>query len=191
MANYTFWDDSMFWKISPWGHGTFYFTDGANGTAWHLSVKRNSLMAMTSNITTIQDSQRFSFKQMGTIDNMKYSSIITVSATATVTATATATTTPSGTATNTQTPGPTHRGLSSGAAAGIGVVAILLLAIAGFLIGRRRKARAGATNTQPMPYEPAELQSKFVQDYKPVQELAGAASGAVRGGERRVELPGY
>jgi hypothetical protein len=76
MANYTFSDDSMFWQISPWGDGTFFFTNAANGSAWHLSVKGNSRMAMSSNITTPQDSQRFSFAQLDTVDDARYSSVI-------------------------------------------------------------------------------------------------------------------
>lgn len=72
-------DDSMFWNISPWGDGTFYFTNAANGTAWHLTVKSNSLMAMTSNISVQQDAQSFSFLQLGTIDDSSYSSVVVCS----------------------------------------------------------------------------------------------------------------
>jgi hypothetical protein len=76
MANYLISDDSMFWKISPWGDGTFFFTNAANGTAWNLAIKPNSLMVMTSNISAPQDAQRFSFTQQGTIDDVRYSSVL-------------------------------------------------------------------------------------------------------------------
>jgi hypothetical protein len=75
-ANYLILDDSMFWKISPWGDGTFFFTNAANGTAWNLAIKPNSLMVMTSNISAPQDAQRFSFTQQGTIDDVRYSSVL-------------------------------------------------------------------------------------------------------------------
>lgn len=76
MANYSISDNSMFWQIIPWGDGTFYFTNAANGTTWHLAIKPNSLMVMTSNITSPQDAQRFSFTQMGTIDDARFSSVV-------------------------------------------------------------------------------------------------------------------
>lgn len=75
MFNSTLSDDSMFWQISPWGDGTFFLTNAANGTAWHLLVKSNSLMAMSSNITFPQDGQSFSFNPLGTIDDDRFSSI--------------------------------------------------------------------------------------------------------------------
>jgi hypothetical protein len=75
MANYTLSDASMFWQISPWGDGTFFFTNAANGTAWHLTRKGDGLMAMNSNITVPQNGQRFQFKQLGSINNERYSTV--------------------------------------------------------------------------------------------------------------------
>lgn len=69
-------DDSMIWHISPWGDGTFYLANAANGTAWHLTVKSNSLMAMTSNISVQQDAQSFSFLQLDTIDDASFDSVV-------------------------------------------------------------------------------------------------------------------
>ncbi|TAQ87943.1 hypothetical protein B7494_g3734 [Chlorociboria aeruginascens] len=97
MTNSTLSDDSMFWQISPWGDGTFYFTNAANGTAWHLNVKGNTLMSMSSNITAPQAQQGFTFTQLDTIDNVKFSSVITPSATTTSTATSTSPSSRSGT----------------------------------------------------------------------------------------------
>jgi hypothetical protein len=92
-----------------------------------------------------------------------------------------------------------HKGLSSGAAAGIGVgigvMAIILVAIIGFVLIRRRKART--VKAQPMPYEPAspaELHSKYVQEYRPVRELdvpPAELSEMTNGWEGRAELPGH
>jgi hypothetical protein len=75
MCNSTLSDGSTYWQISPWGDGTFFLTNAANGTAWHLLVKSNSLMAMSSNITLPQDGQSFSFNALGTIDDDRFSSI--------------------------------------------------------------------------------------------------------------------
>lgn len=77
MTNASLADDSMFWRIEPWGDGTFFFTNAANGSAWHLQLKPNSLMAMSSNITTPpRDGQRFSFKQLGQIQNANFSTVV-------------------------------------------------------------------------------------------------------------------
>ena len=69
-------DDSMFWRIDPWGDGTFFLTNAANGSDWHLNIKDNALMTMDSNITKPQLGQRFSFATVGQIDNANYSSVV-------------------------------------------------------------------------------------------------------------------
>lgn len=61
MINGTIADDSIYWNISPWGDGTFFMTNGANGTAWHLKKKDNGLLCMDSNIIDPQPGQRWSF----------------------------------------------------------------------------------------------------------------------------------
>ncbi len=75
MRNYTLADNSMFWRITPWGDGTFYLTNLANGTAWHLEVNPDTLMAMSSNFTTPQDGGSFSFTQLGAINDQAFSTI--------------------------------------------------------------------------------------------------------------------
>lgn len=75
LRHYTITDDSRYWQISPWGDGTFYLTNLANGTAWHLTNKPTSLMAMSSNITAPQDGQRFTFNALGAINDGKYSTV--------------------------------------------------------------------------------------------------------------------
>lgn len=76
MRNSTLSDDSMFWNIILWGDGTFFFTNAASGTAWHLDVKPNSIMVMSSNITAPQDRQRFTFNQLRIIDDESFSSVV-------------------------------------------------------------------------------------------------------------------
>jgi hypothetical protein len=69
-------DDSMFWQIEPWHDGTFFLTNAANQSDWHLNIKDNGLMSMSSNITKPQDRQSFSFATLGTIDDVRYSSVV-------------------------------------------------------------------------------------------------------------------
>jgi hypothetical protein len=54
-------DDSIFWRITPWGDGTFFMSNKQNKTDWHLARKRNALYAMDSNITSKPNGQRWSF----------------------------------------------------------------------------------------------------------------------------------
>ena len=77
MRNVSVSDDSMFWKIGPWGDGTFWLSNGANGSEWRLAVKvPYPSLAMSSNITAPQNGQRFSFEQLDTIDDVAWSSVI-------------------------------------------------------------------------------------------------------------------
>lgn len=54
-------DDSVYWSVTPWGDGTFFMTNGANGTAWHLQKKGNGWVALNSNTTDTPPGQRWSF----------------------------------------------------------------------------------------------------------------------------------
>jgi len=79
-------DKSMFWKITSWKDGNFYFTNGANGTGWHLQLRPAnqagiSLLAMSSNITGDQPLQEFKWKQQGAKINDPAFSTIDVSTT--------------------------------------------------------------------------------------------------------------
>jgi hypothetical protein len=62
MINGTLSDDSIYWKITPWRDGTFYLSNKANGTDYHLARKEDNLVAMDSNITLKSDGQRWSFE---------------------------------------------------------------------------------------------------------------------------------
>jgi hypothetical protein len=68
-------DSSMLWSIQPFNDGTFFMTNAANGSDWHLNVKSNSLMAMSSNLTAPQAGQHFEFTKLKEINNPKFSSI--------------------------------------------------------------------------------------------------------------------
>ncbi|KAK0103075.1 hypothetical protein ONS95_000747 [Cadophora gregata] len=37
-------DDSMFWTIGPWGDGTFWLSNAANGSDWRMTVKLGLVM---------------------------------------------------------------------------------------------------------------------------------------------------
>lgn len=55
-------DSSVYWTVVPWGDGTFYLTNGANGTAWHLKKKTtDNFVTIDSNITEPSRGQRWSF----------------------------------------------------------------------------------------------------------------------------------
>lgn len=75
LANYNVTDDSMFWQVGPWGDGTYYFSNLANGSDWRLNVLSNALMAMDSNITSAQPGEHFTFTSLSTIGDSRYSTV--------------------------------------------------------------------------------------------------------------------
>ncbi|CZT03106.1 uncharacterized protein RAG0_09975 [Rhynchosporium agropyri] len=166
-------DDSIFWQIEPWGDGTWYLQNAQNGSAWHLQQKPNSLMAMSSNITTTppRNGQRFSFKQLQPIQNASFSTVITPAGTETASP-LTATLATTGSPSASSSPGNTG-GLSTGAKAGIGagvgIGALILLLILGFVLLKRRK-RAQKSISQPEPaYEAVGQSNYFDTEGKPVK----------------------
>jgi hypothetical protein len=72
---YTLADESMYWTISPWGDGSSFMTNGANGTDWHLEKETTGLMTMSSNKTAPQPGQSFIFKPLKKINDKKYSTM--------------------------------------------------------------------------------------------------------------------
>ena len=68
-------DASAFWTFESWGDGTYFLTNAANGTDYHLNRKENSLMAMSPNITAPQNGQRWQFKEIDAIDDKKWSAV--------------------------------------------------------------------------------------------------------------------
>ena len=71
-------DDSVYWKITPWGDGTFYMSNKKNKTEWHLARldPSSAILVMDSNVTGRQEMQRWSFESLKeNIDNPNYSTI--------------------------------------------------------------------------------------------------------------------
>jgi hypothetical protein len=58
------------------GDATFFLTNRANGTQWHLEVPPNALMWMSSNVTGDQDGQRFLFSEVEDINDQRYSTLL-------------------------------------------------------------------------------------------------------------------
>jgi streptogramin lyase len=75
VSDYTIADNSMYWSIKPWGDGSFWMENQANGSAWHLEKETTGLMTMSSNITKPQTGQSFEFKQLDQINDAKYSTL--------------------------------------------------------------------------------------------------------------------
>lgn len=71
-------DDSVFWKISPWGDGTFYMTNKQNGTEWNLGqamVGNDVTVVLDSNKTGTPGTQRFSFRALNKIGTDNFSTV--------------------------------------------------------------------------------------------------------------------
>lgn len=68
-------DDSIYWKVSPWGDGTFFLSNKANKTDWHLNKKGDGILAMDSNTTLPQNGQRWSFDPITDIQMAKFSTV--------------------------------------------------------------------------------------------------------------------
>lgn len=75
LANYNVTDDSMFWTVAPWGDGTYYFSNLANGSEWRLSVMDNKLMVMDSNTLPAQSGEHYTFTSLSTIGDSRYSTV--------------------------------------------------------------------------------------------------------------------
>ena len=70
-------DDSVYWQVGTWKDGTFFLSNKANTTDYHLTRKPNSLTAMTSNISESDDlpGQHFSLQAISAIDDEKFSTV--------------------------------------------------------------------------------------------------------------------
>jgi hypothetical protein len=67
--------DNVYWLFGGWGDGTFFLTNTANGTDWHMNKKDSGIMAMSPNVTAPQNGQRFGFSAVSKIDDERYSSV--------------------------------------------------------------------------------------------------------------------
>lgn len=69
-------DASVYWSISPWGDGTWYMTNAANGTGYHLNREDgNGTLSIDANITAPQNGQRWGFKEITEINDSRFSSV--------------------------------------------------------------------------------------------------------------------
>jgi hypothetical protein len=78
MRNYTISDDSIYWAAGSWGDGTFFLTNRANGSDFHLGAKDNAFLSMDSNVTTSvkHPGQQFTFKRLSAINDDNFSSVV-------------------------------------------------------------------------------------------------------------------
>jgi hypothetical protein len=76
MRNNSISDDSMLWTISPWGDGTFSFSNAANGTDMNLMLKSDGMMVMmNSSDPGSQNAERFVIKQLSVVNDRSFSTI--------------------------------------------------------------------------------------------------------------------
>ena len=69
-------DNAYLWKISPWGDGSFMFTNVANGTDWHLQKEEgHGGMSLSSNVTGQQPGQRFIFNSLEKISKDAFATL--------------------------------------------------------------------------------------------------------------------
>lgn len=73
MNSYKNTDASMFWVAAPWGDGTYYLYNLANGSNWRINVLSSSLMTMDSDITAPQVGEQFVFSPLRAINDNRYS----------------------------------------------------------------------------------------------------------------------
>lgn len=67
--------DRAFWSFGSWGDSTWFLTNVANTTEYHLNKKGSGIMAMSPDIRAPQNGQRWSFDPIDRIDDEKYSSV--------------------------------------------------------------------------------------------------------------------
>ncbi|CAI6334521.1 unnamed protein product [Periconia digitata] len=143
-------DDSIYWKLTPSGDGSFYFSNKRNQTSWRLARKQgvDAKMIMDSNIEGKSDLQRWRYEKLDTsINNSKFSSLPFPIASST--------TSSSGSTFSTGTPPPdphpkettsstdASTGLSTGTklaiGLSIGLAALIGLIILGLFVWRKRR----------------------------------------------------
>ncbi|KAG9189322.1 hypothetical protein G6011_06190 [Alternaria panax] len=200
-------DASAYWTITSWGDETWYLTNLANKTDYHLTLTPNAgHIVMSSNITAPQKGQKWEFLEIAAIDDERYSSVNLVDA---MTSTATAisrSSTPSGTASATSSANAnanTSSGLPTAAKAGIGAgvggAALIALIVLGLFLLRKRKRGQYTTPPQELPHESmAHVQSPALIKYEPNHDNTttyempynNAVSEAPMN-ERPAELPGH
>lgn len=74
MAWYNITDASMLWEVTPWGDGTYYLSNMANGSSWRLNALDDQRhLVLDSNVTSAQAGEHFTFSSLSTIGSSLYS----------------------------------------------------------------------------------------------------------------------
>ncbi|KAJ4294112.1 hypothetical protein N0V90_007802 [Kalmusia sp. IMI 367209] len=192
-------DDSVFWKVTPWGDGTFYLSNKENKTSWHLTRKANSLGAMTSNITGDKPFQQFSFDTISAINDDQFSTVnlptTTKSSAASSTSTDSATGTPNSPASG-QSSGGLSTGAKAGIGAGVGIVALIALVVLGLFLWRRRRRNQQSQGHTIIEGDKYNAESSSAPAYEMPQlgavkyEAYGTPQAELHNESQPAELPG-
>jgi hypothetical protein len=67
--------NNVYWSFNNWGDGTFFLTNAANGTTYHMNKRGDGIVSMSSNITAPQNGQRWNFAAIDKINDEKFSSV--------------------------------------------------------------------------------------------------------------------
>ncbi|KAJ4356495.1 uncharacterized protein N0V89_004529 [Didymosphaeria variabile] len=187
-------DDSAFWNVGTWKDGTFFLSNKANKTAYHLTRKKDSLGAMTSNISADDPlpGQHFSFQPLSAINDNAFSTVSLPSATSTIAATSS----PG----STGNPSNPSGGLSKGAKAGIGVgvalAVLILLVVGGLFLWKRHRRNQAAHTPRELESDKQPAESAAAPRYELPQsetikyEAYGTPHAELHHDPRPVELPG-
>ncbi|KAF2819322.1 hypothetical protein CC86DRAFT_144642 [Ophiobolus disseminans] len=161
-------NENVYWSFGSWGDGTWFLTNAANTTDYHLNKKGNGLLAMSSNTTAPQNGQRWGFETIDKIDDEQYSSVNLVGIKTSISKPTTVYTTsfislasavPSASPTTSadSRTNSTSSGLSTGIKIAIGAVtgsvSLLLLIILGLYFYKKRTQRVQYSKTQEMPHD--------------------------------------
>lgn len=69
-------DDSCRWTFGPWDDGTYYLSNKANASSWHIDIQDNgSWTWMNSNISIARAGQHWSVSSIAPIDDATYSTV--------------------------------------------------------------------------------------------------------------------
>ncbi|KAH7374342.1 hypothetical protein BKA66DRAFT_572299 [Pyrenochaeta sp. MPI-SDFR-AT-0127] len=190
-------DTSAFWAINPWGDGTWYLSNAANGTNYRMNDKDGAVLAMSPNITAPQNGQRWHFKEITAINNEKYSSINLLGVDIATSSVATSTPTSSPNPNLTSSSG-LSRSAQAAVGASIGGVALIAFVVLGLFLWRRRKQRQARSSPPHESYQhqPSETFhtpfAKYEMYHDGAARYEAPYSGILEapGNEMPAELPG-
>lgn len=69
-------DETSTWYILPWGDGTYYMFNKANGSNYHMDIQENgSYLWMNPNVTGKSGSRQWNFEALEPINNSSFSTV--------------------------------------------------------------------------------------------------------------------